>query len=122
MKSLVKWPLIIGICVAAIYYAGFFILPSVTVINKTNADIQSIKIILPDSGLDFGSVLRRHQNTIHYSLQQTDGFYKYDITNLDGVVRSGTCGYVTNNEIHKRVLIQITEQDVICDGGIQQRH
>lgn len=118
MKLLVKYTLVICVCVAASYYLTFFVLPSVTLINNTNSDIESVKITLPNSGLDFGKVYRQQQNTIHYSLKQNDGVYEYHIVKLDGVTLSGTCGYVTSNEFHKRVFVQVTEKEVVCSSGI----
>ena len=99
----------------AAYQLYFFILPAVTVVNTTGSLIENARVDLPNSGLDFGDIGSGRENTIYYSLEQSDGEYQYLITIQGGLVLSGTCGVVTNNEFHKRLVIRVQEGEVICD-------
>ncbi len=99
---------------AALYYGSFLIMPSITVSNDSDATIQSVHVTLPDSTLNFGSINRQQQNTIHYALHQSNGDYQYRVVDSNGAIRTGRCGSVMNNEIHKRVQIQVNKHDVIC--------
>lgn len=98
----------------AAYHLYFFVLPSVTVINSSNSTVASARVELPNSGLDFGAIATNQSNTIHYALEQADGEYHYQIAVAGGAVLSGRCGYVTNNQIHKRITLQIKDKQVLC--------
>jgi len=90
-------------------------LPSITIINNASTAIQHAQVTLPNSGLDFGVVQKGSDNTIYYSLAQLDGTYRYQFKLANGREFSGECGYVTGNELHKRVVITVRENGVICD-------
>jgi hypothetical protein len=118
MKSVLKVLILLFILSVAAYFISFYIMPSVTVKNLTNVNIQSANVSLPNSGLNFGPIGAQRTNTIHYSLKQSDGVYQYRFTLDNGLVALGECGYVTNNEIHKRMEISITEgATVVCKSG-----
>lgn len=99
----------------AAYQLYYFILPAVTVVNTTGSLIENARVDLPNSGLDFGEIGGDSENTIYYSLEQSDGEYQYLITVQGGLVLSGRCGVVSNNEFHKRLVIMVQESEVICD-------
>jgi hypothetical protein len=109
--------IITGIILAllAVYYGSYYIMPSVTVINKSGVDIKSTIINLPNSNLDFGAFSQGQQNTIHYALAQSDGVYKYQFDFEDKPSIIGECGYVTQNQINKRVVITLTSKEVVCE-------
>jgi len=90
-------------------------LPSITIINNASTAIQHAQETLPNSGLDFGVIHKGSENTIYYSLAQRDGSYRYQFKLANGSEFSGECGYVTGNELHKRVVIAVRENSVICD-------
>lgn len=115
MKIVLKFTIFVLVVVIAIYHISFFVMPSVTVQNESSSDIKLAYITLPNSGLDFGEIKKQQKNTIHYSLQQSDGVYQYRIVKQSGIEQKGQCGYITNNEIHKRVVILITDKDVSCN-------
>ncbi|WP_440877331.1 hypothetical protein [Thalassotalea sp. PLHSN55] len=102
------------------YYSYLYVLPSVTVINHTNKTLIAANVSLPNSHLDFGDIASGQQNTIYYQLKQQDGEYHYnfilsDVSNFTDLtekpdkntVLTGRCGYITDNEIHKRVVIEL---------------
>jgi len=98
----------------AVYFLFRFSLPSVTIVNKSDSIILNARVELPNSGLDFGQVGSEEENTIHYSLEQSDGSYHYKFTLENGQLHSGACGYVTNNDINKRLIIKVYNKEVIC--------
>jgi len=115
LNRLAKIALIIVIILFAIYTIYFYISPSVTVINKSGEDVLESNIRLPNSNLDFGSILSEQKNTIHYDLSQNDGSYYYTFK-LSNITLSGSCGYITSSEINKRVMIVINEnREVVCE-------
>ena len=96
------------------YYGTFYVMPSVSVINNSGADIKSAIINLPGSHLDFGPISQGQSNTIHYSLDQADGVYEYQFDFADKQSIHGECGYVTQDEINKRVSLTISRKNVVC--------
>ena len=90
-------------------------MPSITVINNSGAEIESATINLPSSNLDFGPISDGQSNTLHYSLDQADGVYKYQFDFVDELLIEGECGYVTQDEINKRVSLIISSKDVVCN-------
>ncbi|MBQ4880647.1 hypothetical protein J8M21_25965 [Pseudoalteromonas luteoviolacea] len=99
------------------YHTYFFALPSVTVINNSKSAVESARVNLPSSGLDFGPINAGSKNTIYYALEQSDGVYQYQFKIESGLVLSGKCGYVTNNEVHKRVVLLVKENQVTCQSS-----
>jgi hypothetical protein len=94
-----------------------FVMPSITIINNSGVKIEQAEITLPANHLDFGTIANNQQNTLHYALNQSDGSYHYTfkLTGLSAI--SDNCGYVTQNEIHKRVFISINHNfEVICQS------
>ena len=98
-----------------LYCSSLFILPSVTLVNNSGEFIENAKINLPNSSLDFGSLNSGEKNTLHYSLKQKDGTYKYNFIISPNVLVTGECGYVTSNEINKHAVIFINKNDVKCE-------
>ncbi len=91
-------------------------MPSVTIVNKSGAVIEQVEVALPSSNLNFGALMDGEENTLHYSLEQSDGVYNYQFKSKNSVMFRGSCGYVTNNEIHKRVVITLNKNnEVVCD-------
>lgn len=117
MKATIKTLALLSALLFAAYHIYFFILPSVTVLNSSNSSIQSARVDLPNSGLDFDAIAAKQSNTIHYALEQADGDYEYQFVMANGSVLAGRCGYVTNNQIHKRVTVQIKDNHVLCQSN-----
>jgi hypothetical protein len=97
------------------YYGSEFVMPSITIVNDTGQNLKQMKVALPSSNLDFGAIKHGEQNTLLYTLKQNDGAYQYKFKHENSAAVSGTCGYVTKNEIHKRVIITLKENnEVVC--------
>lgn len=115
MKLLIKLLLAVMLVLISLYYISRYLLPSVTLINHSGLPLSEVKVSLPDSNLNFGAINPAGKNTIHYSLSQSDGEYRYQMTYSDSQTFSGSCGYLTNNEIHKRVTIIVYQGNkVVC--------
>ena len=100
-----------------LYFSYFWLLPNVTVTNQSQVKILSVKVRLPQSNLDFGALAHGQANTIYYDLTQQDGSYQVELVSTKGQVNL-SCGYVTQNEIHKRVNIIVnSDMQVSCHGG-----
>ena len=96
------------VIIIALYYSTFYVLPSVTVVNNSTTRLSTAQVTLPSSRLDFGAIPAGEANTLHYSLSQpTDGAYQYTFIKSDGEQYINRCGYVTNNEINKRVILTL---------------
>ncbi len=94
--------------ITALYYLMFYVLPSVTVVNKSTTRLTTALVKLPSSWLDFGAIYPGESNTLHYSLSQPkDGTYQYTFITSDGEQYINRCGYVTNNEINKRIILTL---------------
>ena len=115
-------------------------MPSVTVKNESGYVIKQAYVYLPDSRLDFGKIggaipetnvesttnsntknntdtytnSESNTNTLHYSLSQPDGSYRYYFQLSNNKVLEGSCGYVTQNQITKRTHLTIKESTVNC--------
>lgn len=96
-----------------LYGVYIFISPSVTINNQSNHLIESAIINLPHSRLDFGDIGVADKNTIHYDLAQFDGQYQFEFTLDNGDVIQGVCGYVTNMEFNKRVIVTLSKKHLI---------
>lgn len=114
VKTLLKIATLLGCVILTLYHLYFFILPSVTVVNFTQGEVNHAKIKLPNSGLDFGVIPFGTEQTIYYALAQTKGDYHYQFILENGVVLSGQCGKVANNEYHKRLQILIKDNHILC--------
>jgi uncharacterized protein YegP (UPF0339 family) len=115
MKLTLKVIVSILLVISAIYYGSAFVMPSITIVNKSGGFVDHVEVALPSSNLNFGLLMESEENTLHYSLEQTDGVYNYQFKSKNSVVISGSCGYVTKNEIHKRVLITLSKNnEVVC--------
>ena len=112
MNLLIKITLAILFFSITSYYLYFYISPSVTVINKSENTITKASVSLPKSNLNFGSIEHKQVNTIYYSLSQSDGIYKYSFK-IGSEVITGTCGYLTNNEINKRFVITVSKSNLV---------
>jgi hypothetical protein len=117
MKALISSAVVLTIAISA-YYGSFYVMPSITIFNNSGLTIIASKVTLPKSKLDFGALENGQSNTIHYSLTQADGEYVYEFMLSDKSLIDGKCGYLTDNEINKRVSITISENEVVCDVHI----
>lgn len=115
MKLALKLTLAIAALLFAAYHAYFYALPSVTIVNNTAISISDARVSLPSSGLGFGEITANNQNSLYYALAQADGSYQYRITLADNTLITGSCGYVTANELHKRVVIIVNADRVHCE-------
>ena len=116
MKLLIKILILIFTLLAITYYSVMFIMPSITIINNSGVNIEQAEIALPLNHLDFGSIEKQQKNTLHYSLEQNDGSYQYSFKMIGSADIQGSCGYVTNNEIHKRVFIYVNDKfEIVCE-------
>mgnify|MGYP007022669976 CR=1 FL=1 len=115
MKLFGKIIILVIFIIVILYYASAYIMPSITIINNSGALIEQAEVTLPNNRLDFGDIANKKQNTLHYSLTQNDGDYRYQFEYANNKTLKGSCGYVTNNEMHKRVIITIVQNNhVIC--------
>ncbi|MCC2615450.1 hypothetical protein LJ739_04250 [Aestuariibacter halophilus] len=115
MKLVSKIVLSLFILLVVAYYGSAFVMPSVTVVNKSGVALEEVEVALPSSNLDFGALENGEENTLHYSLDQSDGVYNYHFKRNSSVIFRGSCGYVTGNELHKRVVITFNENnEVVC--------
>lgn len=96
------------------YFGSFLITPSVTINNASSMVLHSSIVTLPNSNLDFGSIEPSGSNTIHYSLTQAKGEYEYQFVLGNNLIIEGKCGQVKNQEISKRVIIVVKQNQVIC--------
>lgn len=112
-KALTIGVLILTGTVVSGYMGYFYVTPNVTVVNTSQQTVRSFVVTLPNSRLDFGGLEPGETNIIYYSLDQSDGQYLASVVISDSIKINKSCGYVTTNEIHKRVTISYTE-----GGGI----
>ncbi|UAA38441.1 hypothetical protein KIH87_17445 [Paraneptunicella aestuarii] len=116
MKLVVRIVISILVVMVVAYYGSVFVMPSVTIVNKSGNVVEQAEVALPNSNLNFGMLEDGEVNTLHYFLKQSDGVYNYQFKSENLVMLRGSCGYVTNNEIHKRVVITLNKNnDVVCD-------
>ncbi|MBY0419770.1 MAG: hypothetical protein K2W88_17090 [Pararheinheimera sp.] len=117
MKLLYKIVFSVVSLLVVIYYSSFYILPSITIVNGSAAEVAQAEIDLPGSHLDFGSIASGSSNALHYSVTQPlDGVYRYTVKFTDSVETLGSCGYVTDKEVNKRVVISIkSDKQVSCE-------
>ncbi|MBU0913069.1 MAG: hypothetical protein KKF22_11060 [Gammaproteobacteria bacterium] len=117
MKLLYKIVFSVVTLLVVIYYSSFYVLPSISIVNSSGSGVAQAEIDLPSSHLDFGSIASGSSNALHYSLTQPlDGVYRYTIKFTDAVETLGSCGYVTDNEFNKRVVITIeNDHQVSCE-------
>jgi hypothetical protein len=114
IKLIYKLVLLLLCVLVALYYLSFYLLPAVTIINNSAVDIAQADVDLPSSHLDFGAVASGELNRLHYDLtQQREGQYRYKILFANSVEQQGSCGYLTNNEFHKRVVILVARDGQI---------
>ena len=99
------------------YYGYFYVTPNVTVVNSSQNSVPSFVVTLPNSRLNFGSLDPGATNTIYYSMDQSDGNYSANVVTSDGSKLHKSCGSVTKNELHKRVVITYTKSGrIVCKG------
>jgi len=117
MNRLYKITLLIATLLVAVYWSSYYLMPSITIVNNSETTITRAEVDLPSSHLDFGSIPISGSNTLHYSLlQEQDGVYRYKLFKSNSKAYQGSCGYVTNNEINKRVEIVIQKDNqVTCN-------
>jgi hypothetical protein len=115
MKLIIKLVISLLVILAVAYYGSVFVMPSITIVNNSGRITEQMEVTLPSSNLNFGALMNGEHNTLHYTLDQKDGDYRYKFKHENSTVYFGICGDVTNNEIHKRVVITVNENNqVIC--------
>jgi hypothetical protein len=102
--------LVILILILTTYKAYIMITPEIVVSNLSATLIRSVSIQLPNNRIVFGDIAPKSSSTILYSVDQTDGTYKYIIIFGTGETVTNECGYITDNEIGK--VFQITIKSV----------
>ena len=114
IKLIYKLVLLLLCVLVALYYLSFYLLPAVTMINNSAVDIAQADVDLPSSHLDFGAIASGDRNRLHYDLtQRREGQYRYKILFANSVEQQGSCGYLTHNEFHKRVVILVARDGQI---------
>lgn len=117
MKVVLKVLVALGIIIFAVYKVSFYMMPSVTVLNNSGEVVIEFTVKLPNSNLNFGYLEPSQTIEIHYSIEQSDGSYEYRVVFDNKTVLSGTCGYATSSEIHKRVSLTVMRNKVVCSNG-----
>jgi len=112
MNLLLKITLAVLFIITAAYYLYFYITPSVTIVNNSDYSITEVNVKLPQSNLNFGAVAIEQVNSIHYPLSQQDGSYSYSFE-IDNEIVTGTCGYLTSNELNKRFVITVSKNTMV---------
>lgn len=82
--------------------------PEIIVANVSGSTIQEVIIELPSNRIVFGAIQPGTESTIYYSTTQGDGVYSYSISLVGAPPLVGSCGYVTNSEFGKRVLLVVS--------------
>jgi len=83
--------------------------------NLSAFTVREVVVQLPSNRIVFGEILPGSESTIYYSATQSDGVYSYSVDFVSAPRLVGSCGYVTNNEIGKRLrLVVETEGRVGC--------
>ena len=97
-------------------YLGYLrLLPSIQIDNLTSKTLSLAKVQLPSNQLDMSPIAPGQSQEIYYSPQQKDGVYRYIFEFSDGTQITGSCGYITQSEYTKRVLISIrSATDIKC--------
>lgn len=113
MNLLVKITILLLLVCIGSYYLYFYITPNVTVVNKSENVISNVNVSLLNSNLNFGTIEFERENTIYYSLSQSDGSYSYSFS-IDRKMVSGSCGYIANNEFNKRFVITVSESNQVA--------
>ncbi|NMP17612.1 hypothetical protein [Thalassotalea sp. Y01] len=114
MNRYFKPILCVIIVLITLYYASFSIMPKITIINQSGETLERAEVKLPNSRLDFAPIAIDGNNALYYDIKQEDGTYKYRFK-AAGFKHKGSCGYVTSNEITKRVVITVSKEKVHCD-------
>ena len=104
------------LCVLA-YGAYIALMPRVKIENLSSQFVQSVTVELPNNTLTFGPLKSGDIQVIYYSLNQSDGAYKYHVKFDSDEEVSGECGYVSSNDLGKSFLITLRpDKDVSCNG------
>ncbi len=99
----------------AAFYIVLLVKPAITLVNSSGFELIQTSVKLPSNRLNFGVLGNEHNNTLYYDLAQPkDGVYQYHFVLEEGRVLQGECGYVTNNEVHKRLMITVHRSFVTC--------
>jgi hypothetical protein len=65
--------------------------------------------------MNFEVLMNGEQNTLHYTLEQKDSVYRYKFKHENSTVYHGSCGDVTNIQIHKKVVMTLNKNNqVMC--------
>lgn len=114
-KSIISIVILLVLLLASlgIYLIGS---PEVVIVNQSSQNIDEVSVKLPSSRIVFGSIPPKSESTIYYSWSQAEGVYEYQVSFADGSSQTSQCGYVTHNEMGKRLtLIVHADLTVTCD-------
>jgi len=92
-------------------------MPEVVVTNLSDVNIKTVTVKLSSSRIVFDDIPTSESSSIHYSISQADGAYKYTILFETGEVISDECGYLTQNEIGKIFRIDVINTTEVKCGG-----
>ena len=89
--------------------------PEIVVVNHSSHTVEEVVIRLPSNRIVFGNVPVSQEATIYYSWTQRDGVYEYEVKLIGQNVISGRCGYVTNHEIGKQLILTVEKNlEITC--------
>ena len=109
---------IIALMVLLVVFLGLYAIgsPEVVIANHSSQNVIEVIVKLPSNRIVFGSISPKSESTIFYSWSQAEGMYEYQVSFAGGLSQTGKCGYVTHNEIGKRLtLIVNANLTVTCD-------
>lgn len=114
-KILIGIVLVIGV-VAFGLYVYRLISPEILIENASRMAISEVIVQLPSNRVVFGGIQPGAESRIYYSSLQSDGVYNYSVTFQGGPVLTGSCGYVTNSDVGKRMQLLVHDlESAVCN-------
>lgn len=93
------------------YHIYLFIMPSVKIVNQSGQILTRVEVSLPSNRLVFDNIAPAQTMRIHYSTDQADGEYAYQIRLSSGAYIKGQCGYVTHDQYMKVLELTVDSED-----------
>ena len=117
--EMIKKSIIAIVILATFFTTGFGVYvigsPEIVIVNHSSQFINQVIVTLPSNRIVFGEIAPMADSTIFYSWTQPDGVYEYQISFTSGAIINGRCGYVTNHDIGKRLLLSVEpDLKIIC--------
>ena len=117
VASIIKRFIYFAVCMTSSYFIYFWVSPCISIENHSTILITHSEISIPTSHLDFGAIQPNSSNAIYYSLKQSDGEYIFSIKLSNQKIIKGSCGYVRDWQVHKRLVIQLNNNlEITCLG------